>query len=88
MKEYYFQCKQKFLELYQQKLEFLEVDQRTQHEGDKAGARVIMQGVKNGKRRMKNVHQKETTTKRLKQRYHQSAAKREFVLKTNCRYLY
>lgn len=26
-----------------------------------------MQGVKNGKRRMKNVHQKETTTKRLKQ---------------------
>lgn len=34
-----------------------------------AGAKVIMQGVNNGKRRMKNVHQKETTTtKRLKQR--------------------
>lgn len=65
---YYFQRKQKFLELYQQKLELLEFDQRTQHEENKAGATVITQGVKNGKRRIKNVRQKETTTERFKQR--------------------
>ncbi|CAO3674622.1 unnamed protein product [Rhizopus stolonifer] len=35
LKEYYFQRKQKFLKLYDQKLELLELDQRMQH-GDKA----------------------------------------------------
>ncbi|KAI8047328.1 hypothetical protein BDF21DRAFT_405119 [Thamnidium elegans] len=78
LKEYYFQQKHKFLKLYDEKQELLELDKHTQHEDNKVGEAVIMQGVKNRKGRSERTitaatgtdtqteTQTETATKKLK----------------------